>query len=97
MNRFIKWKSKWFKDLSLFYRENGLIESSHGLESCNPSKVWINPKDSKRLRDSYYAMYKNEYQFLSKKQIESSVAMYMLNLEPKIDKGISEGYILIEE
>ena len=94
--RFVKWKAKWFKNLDLMYREEGLITSSYEKEFCNPSKVWINPKDGKKLRVTYYRAYRNDYPFLPKKKIDLAVAMLMLNIEPRVNKGVAEGFILIE-
>lgn len=98
MTRFVKWKAKWFKSLYLLYKDEGLIfkDKEDNRENCNPSKVWINPEDSKKLRKTYYNQLKKEYPYLKKKKLDLDVAMMMLQLEPRVDKGVSEGYILIE-
>jgi len=93
--KIIKWKAKWFKNLSLLYKDNNLITTVDNLTSCNPSRVFINPKDATKLHNILHKEFKKDYPYLSKHNIQSSVAAYLLNLEPVNTKGITKGWILI--
>lgn len=92
--RFVKIKKKWLSDFASFYRENDLIKEDN---QVNPDKVWMNPLDEKELVSSITKKFKKQNPLLPKKNLNASVGLYMLNIGPKTDKGVSKGYILIEE
>jgi len=94
----VKLKKKWFKNLELLYRELGLIvKEENGKESCNPSNVYINPKDEVLIRKTLRAEFKKRCLWADTKQLDTSVALHMLNLGPNTSKAIVEGYIIIDK
>lgn len=92
--RFVKIKKKWLSDFASFYRENDLIKEDN---QVNPDKVWMNPLDEKELVSSITKKFKKQNPLLSKKKLDASVGLYILNIGPNTNKGVSKGYILIEE
>lgn len=92
----IKLKNKWFKDLSVMYKELGLIYTESKTERCYPSLVYINPLDAKMFKSVAINEFKKQKPYLSKKQLDLAIGMYLLNLEPSTSKGVAKGYIIID-
>lgn len=97
--KFIKIKKKWYGNLESFYKDNrlGYYDSRIKKIVCNPELVMINPADEKKIRQAYKIQYKKQYKEATKKVIDYSVGMDMLNFCPSVCDGIKEGYAFIIE
>lgn len=91
--KLIKWKKKWSKDLTLFYKDNNLIIDG----MCNPSSVFINIKLETHIRKAYYDYWskKRPYKSWTKKALNEAIAWDMLNYMPAIDNNVKDGYVKI--
>lgn len=89
----IKWKKKYSKNLSLFYKENGLINKGQ----YNPSNVFISKEIAKEIYKEHKCIFKKRYPFLRSKAIQTAINFELLNLEPQVIDGIAKGYALVLE
>lgn len=88
-----KFKRKYYSDLTLLYKDLGLIHEN----SVDPSKVHCSKADIKIIERELRKAYRKEYPGITKKKLDSAVAMYMLNLGPseRISESIKPGYIIV--
>lgn len=90
-----KIKKKYYKDLSFMYHDLGLIENN----SCNPSNVLCSKEDYELIKKTIRAEFKKQNPYASKKSLDFSVGMHLLNLGPNevANQAIRPGYLLILE
>ena len=66
-------------------------------DKANPSLVFVNELTLRVMRKTITEKYKKQDPHLSKKYIDYSVSMYMLNLAPDTSNAIKDGYCIVEE
>lgn len=62
-----------------------------------PMNTYISSKTAKRLERALYAAYKKEFPWASKKRLQYSIGMEILNLEPSICDAIKDGHIAVDD
>jgi hypothetical protein len=63
-------------------------------------QVWaftVNPKDYKKLKDLVKKYVKKQYSFLPYKKIKFTVELIMLDIGPRVNKVIHEGFVEIDK
>lgn len=90
-----KFKKKYYSDLTLLYRDLGLIHEN----SVDPSKVHCSKVDIRIIKREIRNAYRKVYPGINKRKLESIIAMYMLNLGPSelISESIKPGYIIVQD
>lgn len=92
--RVIKITRSMLKDAETLLTKVGAI---NGINAY-PYHVYMNKKDYIKLTKNVRAAFKKEYPYLVERKVQSSVAMYMLNLGPnELGLGIKEGYLLVDD
>jgi hypothetical protein len=94
----VKIKKKYYRDLEFMYKDLGLIEEDeNGEKSVNPSNVLMSDVDTKILKKTIAQEFKKKYPFCRSIKLQSSIKMYLLNLEPSTvaGKAIKPGYLVI--
>ena len=89
----VKLRKKHYSDLAQLMRDCGVVDEKN--KSANPSIVFANPSDLKKMRKELRTVIKKQYPNITKKGIDFAVECEMLNLSPNECEGIKEGWVVV--
>lgn len=90
--KYIKLKKVHYKDLGKLLKDCDLVD---GMQAY-PSNLFVNPKDYKEIEKQTKLQFKKEYPSISKRTLDSSVAMHLLNIGPNTSEAVKIGYGIVK-
>ena len=90
-----KLKLTELKDLPKLYKRLGAITKDN--RQAFVSYVYISPKAEQYLMKVTRQAFKKEYPYISKRALDSSVGMYLLNLSPRCLKGLPDNLVIVDD
>lgn len=90
----VKITKKMLNDPAYLLEKCGAVNGGYAY----PSRVYMNDSDYQILAKNLKKQYKKEKPYLSKKHIDLSAGVTLLNLGPvNLKKGIQKGFLLVDD
>lgn len=83
------------KNLTKFYKKVEALSLDN--KRAFVSYVYISPKAEQYLMKITRQAFKKEYPNISKRALDSSVGMYLLNLSPRCLKGLPDNLVIVDD
>jgi hypothetical protein len=73
------------------------VNGTDRVDNVQVTAFTVNPKDYKKLNELLKKHYKKNYPFLKANKLKFEIGMVMLDIGPRVNKSIAEGFVLVEE
>lgn len=73
------------------------IDNTEAIDDVQVTAFTVNPKDYTKLNKILKKHYAKNYPFLKARKLKFEIGMVMLDIGPRVNKLVTEGYVLVDE